>query len=236
MDIPCSVAITGAEFHSAQTLPEHLAWMACHFSSTGSGLSNLPKNLPPGSIVMVDDSSPPHAHDPEQITTELMQLLDFQVSAILLDFQRPQLEENARLAQFLVKRLPCTVCVTPHYAADLDCPVLLSPPPLHLPLEEHLEPWHTRQVWLEALLESEQITVTKEGSTVSSLPFSPLEGDNFADTALFCRYQIQVLQDRAVFTLTRDEDMLKSMLSTAARLGARQAVGLYQQFGLSSLL
>lgn len=230
MDIKCSLAMTAAEYAGAEVLPGNVAWMACHFSNGGKGLSNLPRELPPDSVVMVDDSTPAREHNPELILQQLEALAQqLQVSTFILDFQRPAIAENAQIAQLLVRQLPCPVCVSEHYAADLDCPVFLSPPLLHRTLEAHLAPWKGREVWLEAALESEQITVTPEGSNVEAIAFYPPGQESFEDTSLHCRYHIRVEEDHAVFTLTRDNDMLKRLLADAEKQGIRQAVGLYQQ-------
>ena len=42
------LAMTAAEIQGTETLPPKTAWMACHFSPYSTGLSNLPKALPPG--------------------------------------------------------------------------------------------------------------------------------------------------------------------------------------------
>ena len=41
------LAMTAAEIRGTETLPPKTAWMACHFSPYSTGLSNLPKDLPP---------------------------------------------------------------------------------------------------------------------------------------------------------------------------------------------
>jgi hypothetical protein len=232
MDIKCSLAMTAAEYLGTEVMPKNMAWMACHYSGSGLGLSNLPQTLPPDSVVIMDDSAPPQEQDPELILHQLKALTQqLQVSALLLDFQRPDITENAQLAALLVSRLPCPVCVSGHYAMDLDCPVFLPPPLLHQPLADHLAPWKGREIWLEAALEAEEITVTAEGSTVTPLPFLPLAENSFVSEELHCRYRIRVEDDRAVFTLARDGEMIKSLLASSKRQGVTQAVGLYQQLG-----
>ena len=41
-------AMTAAEIRGCSALPAGIAWMACHFSPYGTGLSNLPPELPEG--------------------------------------------------------------------------------------------------------------------------------------------------------------------------------------------
>ena len=89
MAIAPFLAMTAAEICACPVLPPKIAWMACHFSPYGLGLSNLPKTLPPGSLLMVDDITPPHKHDPALIGKQLHSCVEaLQCSAVLLDFQR----------------------------------------------------------------------------------------------------------------------------------------------------
>ena len=60
MAIAPFLAMTAAEMQNSSQLPPKIAWMACHFSPYGLGLSNLPKELPSDSLLMVDDITPPH--------------------------------------------------------------------------------------------------------------------------------------------------------------------------------
>lgn len=230
-DILCAIAMTRAEFTAAPILPKHVAWMACHFSAGGDGLSNLPEALPDESILMVDDRFLPSRHDPQKIADQLKAVLP-RDSRVLLDLQRQDLLENRQLAKYLTQALPCSVCVAAPYAKDLDCPVLLPPPTLYQSLETYLKPWAGRDIWLEAIPERQVITVTGKGATVHNEAFSPLKG-GFDDDRLCCRYQIQVLEDRAIVTLVRDRDMLKALLKKGAALGVSRAIGLYQQLGHS---
>ena len=79
------LALTAAEM-LAHTDFHPIAWMACHFSSSGPGLGNLPPQLPPDSIVILDDSIPLTDQDPHRIAAQL-QLLE-PLAGVLLDLQR----------------------------------------------------------------------------------------------------------------------------------------------------
>ncbi len=230
MDIKCYLAMTAAEAAAATAFPTHMAWMACHFSCYGTGLSNLPQSLPEGSMVIVNDRTPPYKHDPILITQQLLRLAqELNTSCFLLDFQRPGLEENQMIARTLTKNLPYPVGVTPQYAEDLECPVFLSAPPPHHPLEKHISQWRDREIWLEAAIESEQITVTKQGSTAAYLSNGLPENPVFHDGALHCHYSITLMENQAVFSLCRSREDIQSYLAEAEALGIRQAIGLYQQ-------
>ena len=71
MPIAHYLAMTAAEMAGNSVLPDRMAWMACHFSPSGVGLSNLPHWLPPGSLLILDDSTPIHDHDPQRVASEL---------------------------------------------------------------------------------------------------------------------------------------------------------------------
>ena len=122
------LAMTAAEMRSCSVFPEKIAWMACHFSPYGTGLSNLPKDLPSGSILMVDDVTPPHGHDPNFIAQQLSHYVEkFQCSWVLMDFQRWNCMETEAIAKYLTEALPCPAALSACYAKDLDYPVFLPP-------------------------------------------------------------------------------------------------------------
>ena len=229
MILPCYPAMTAAEFSAAEQLPANTGWMACHFSSSGKGLSNIPAHLPPGSLLILSDEIPICGHDPRQILQELSDTIAKQsCCGLLLDLQRQDVDETASLCRILVDQLPCPVGITEYYAQDLPCPVFLSPP-LRKPLEQILAPWRGREIWLEAALDAQEVTITNDGATIRSCPLSQLPEPYFLEKALHCRYHWQKLADRVVFTVQRTSEDLISLLESASRLGVTKAVGLYQQ-------
>lgn len=235
MNILHHLAMTAAEFTGAQTLPRHIAWMSCHFASGNQGLSNLPPKLPAESLIALDDSIPPNGHDPEMILEQLTACAHSQEpGGILLDFQRPGIPELKEIAAILVSRLPCPVCVSSLYAKDLDCPVFLSPPPPHCVLADWMRPWENREIWLEIALEAETIIVTETGSQVSQLVPHPLPELPFIDEELCCRYQVEVLEDRAIFTLARDPEMTRRLTDAAQKQNIDRFISLYQQMNTGS--
>ena len=78
-------------------------------------------------------------------------------------------------------------------------------------------------------MEAQRITVTEQGSAISAIPYSPLPESAFTDEKLCCKYAIKIHDDRVVFTLVRDAEMVKKLLKASAALGVRHAIGLYQQ-------
>ncbi len=235
MAIPCYLAMTGAEFHAASTLPENLAWMACHFSSYSTGISNLPTDLPAGSMVILNDRIPFQGHDPQRILVQMQQIVeDFCPTAILLDFQRPQIPTVAAIAKLLAETLPCPVGVTEPYAENLSCPVFLEAP-IHRPLTENLSPWEGREIWLDMVPMGGTITVKADSSDFQpGFPAFDEEYPVFADEALCCRYQTQIGENYIRFLLRRDRQEMSLLIDAGEKLGVTRAIGLYQQLEMGS--
>lgn len=229
MSINCYLAMTAAEFSSAQTLPPHIAWMACHFSCYGAGISNLPPTLPQNSIVILNDRTPICGHDPDLIADQLTQLAAMHgIYGFLLDFQRPDNPETYALTKHLLQALPCPVGVSDSYAKEFDCPVFLPPLPVHIPLEKALTPWIGREIWLELAPTEEIMTVTKDGCNIAPCQ-TALEPPLFTEENLHCHYKINIESDRVMFKLSRNKSMLYSMLNETEKFGVTLAIGLFQQ-------
>ena len=226
MSLPVYLARTAAEFGSS--LSPNAAYMACHFSPYGTGLSNIPRNLPEGSLLILNDRIPVQGHDGSQITEQLQELVEeYNCNSVLLDFQRES-SETGMIAEKIVSSLTCPVAVTEKYAKDLNCPVFLLPP-VYQPLVETLEAWPGREIWLELGCATQVLTVTADGCDISPmLPYDGAEG-RFYTQELACRYTTELKPDAAVFTISRDRECLKALLLQAKELGVTRAVGLYQE-------
>lgn len=230
MAITPFLAMTAAEMHTCASLPPKIAWMACHFSPYGLGLSNLPQSLPAGSMLILDDMTPPRGHDPERIADQLSTCMErFRCEGILLDFQRADSEETQIIAAHLVSTLPCPVVVSDYYAQDLNCPVFLPPVPPSVPLEAHIASWKDREIWLELGLDGEILTLTEEGCFAVTLPCPDLDATGFSDEQLHCHYSIETNENTARFTLWRTEEDLKAFLEKAKILGIVKTIGLFQE-------
>ena len=215
------LAVSGRE----SEFPTRTAYMACHFSPGGSGLSNMPRILPKGSILLLDDSMPVQGHNLDIVAQQLKEVVDrFSVWAVLLDFQRPPTEESRKMVAAILENTSCIVAVTPAYAKE-DSTVFLPPLPANKSLPEHLKPW--KRIFLELASEGLEITVTKDGSRFSAVyPTTPLP---LKDKRLHCHYSVKVFPGKAVFTLNRTREDLADLAKEAEELGILGMVGLYQE-------
>lgn len=225
------LAMTAAEMAKVSDFPPKIAWMACHFSPYGLGLSNLPQRLPPHALLLLDDITPIREHDPQRIAEQLLKCLEsLNCHGVLLDFQRPDVPETAVLVNHLTQTLPCPVIVSESYASELSCPVFLPPVPPSVALEEYISPWEGRSIWMEIGLTGELLTLTEQGCETVPLPFPNEASEGFPEKALHCHYRIETNEKSARFTLWRTEKDLAALLEEAEGLGISGAVGLYQEF------
>lgn len=227
MSFACYLAMTAAELSACSVLPPNPAWMACHFSAYGNGLSNFPAGLPEGAMVILNDRTPVHGHDPETVAQQLKQAVEeAKAERVLLDLQRPDCEGTAAIVQAVLSALPCPAAVTELYGGGLTCPLFLPPPPPHIPLPQYLAPWHGREIWLEISSGSEMVTVTENGSTVDE---SDAEPPLFQSEILHCHYKTELLDDAAVFHFSRTAEDIQALQEEAKALGVACTVGLYQE-------
>lgn len=227
MVLPRYLAQTATEM-AGNPKPERLAYLACHFSPGGKGLSNLPPKLPPGAMLILDDSSPMDGHDPDLIVKQLTELIQAnRCETLLLDFQRPDVPGQWELAKLLGDSLPCPVGVSEIYARELSCPVFLPPVQPDMPIYEYLRPWQDREIWLEAALDGIRLTIKENGCTAEPLWDFPEDG--LSDERLHCHYAIEIAADSAVFHLWRTKSDLDDLLTEAESKGVAKAIGLWQE-------
>ena len=230
MEIRHYLALTAAEFLSVSEIPAHCAWMACHFSPYGTGLSNLPDSLPDGAALMLNDRIPFCGHDPKRIADQLAQAADaLGYSALLLDFHQENIPELKELCAYLTHALPCSTVVSDTYAADLGCPVFLQPCPHHLLLEDHIAPWKNRELWLDLAINGEHICLTEAGAVICPMPMGEIPETGFADPLTHCHYAIETGTDSARFRLWRTAEDLQKLKEAAIALGITRFAGLYQE-------
>lgn len=232
MPLPLYLALTAPELSAAGALPEHLAYMACHFSPYSAGLSNFPQALPTGSMLILNDSTPAFVHDPLLIGTQLAEAAEhLQCSCVLLDLQRPVNDLTFRIAEAVISAVSCPVAVSEGYAAQLKCPVFLSACPPGVPLKEHFKNWPARDIWLEVALGTTVITVERSGSRQA--PANPCDPAHLPHRSqhLHCHYKTEIQPEQVCFTLQRTENDVQELLAEAETLGVSGAVGLYQELG-----
>ncbi len=218
------LAMTAAELKACTQRPEKLAYMACHFSSYGTGLQDLPESLPNDALLILDDRIPLAGQKAQTICKELQTVMDtFQCSRLLLDLQLPGCDS---IVDKILEQLPQTV-VSEHYARTRRCPVFLSPVPFTQSLSEYIIPWDGREIWLDAAVDSSAVTVTEQGSSTAAC--SPEGEFPFVEKTLHCRYRMELQDAAAKFILYRSKEDVEALLAEAETLGISNAVGLYQQ-------
>lgn len=232
MGLPLYLALAAPELSAASTLPKHLAYMACHFSSFNNGLSNFPQTLPEGSMLILNDSTPALAHDPLLISRQLAEATErLHCCCVLLDFQRPANDLTFQIAEAAISALSCPVAVSEQYAIHLKCPVFLSALPADCSLKEHLKNWQDRKIYLEAALDASAIIVDRSGSRRSFANRCDPAHLPHRSQQLHCHYKMEVAPEQVCFTLQRTGEDLKELLAEAEKLGVVGAVGLYQELG-----
>ena len=178
-------------------------------------------------MLIVNDRTPICGHDPNRIMRQLQEILErFRCGCLLLDLQRPEVPETAALCKMLVRNISCPLGISDLYAKEADCTVFLPPLPLRESLEAYIAPWQGREIWLDIAPETACVSVTKEGSTVTSLPDSLPPENAFTDAALHCYYRAEISEDRINFHLWRNQG---SLIREAEQLGVTKCIGLYQE-------
>lgn len=230
MGLPLNLAMTPSEISVCAQFPPNLAWMACHFSPWGEGLSCLPDALPPNSMLIVNDRFPCSGHSPQLVAQQLSETVEkLSCESVLLDFQRPPEPESEAMVSEILHTLPCPVAVAEEFAAGRNCPIFLPPVPLHMDMQAYFDPWRDREIWLEASLTQCCITVTHSGTTITpQLPWANLAG-GWYDPTLMCQCITEIAPSQITFTLYDTHETLLQKLSVAQAMGVHRAVGLYQQ-------
>lgn len=230
MALPAYLAMTDAELRRAPVLPAHIAYMACHFSSEDAGLTDLPKSLPPGAMLIVNDRIPVKSHDPALIAAQLRDCCErMEVQSVLLDFQRAGNPVTQAIADTVTGALSCPVGISQYYRSEAPCAVFIAPIPPHRSPESYLKPWLGRKLWLDISTDGEEMSVRAAGAQSTPL-FSPVSkpGD-FASKTAFCHYRIAAQPSDIRFTLYRTRDDLSRLLAAAERFGAEKAIGMYPE-------
>ena len=204
MGLPLYLAVSGLEIH---TIPHPARF-----------LLDPAQTLPPGVLPVITDFRPLT----EEAVDRLCRAAQNWERAVL-DLEHPP----TPAARTLLRRLPCPAAAPPGYG---DGPVFLPPAPLYVPLEDYLAPWRGREIWLEAALQQQTITVTSEGVRFSPAVPARWEG-GFECRELCCRFTQEIREHQVVFTLFDTRETLPDKLDRARELGVHAALGLYCELG-----
>lgn len=207
-------------------LPLYLAAAGEEMTNARLVLGNWPDELPPAALLVLTDRLP-FGGDPVRIAGAVKEL---NCSGVLLDFEREPDADSKMVADALFEALPCPVAAPPGFVEDSPHAVFLPSCPLHVPLAEFLRPWQSRDIWLEAALWQQTVTVTAGGTRYG--PATPADRQGgVLDETLRCRCLTEIGEEEVRFTLFDTPDTLRSKLELAASLGVSRAVGLYQELG-----
>ena len=220
------LAMTEDEIRDNSQLPSNIAFLGCHFSSTGSILTGLPESLPAGCGIILDDRNPITSQNLTEIADTIEEM---KPAFLLLDFQLPPADQSLRLAQTIVKRTIPTA-MPPAYGKELTCSLLLPPVPPHIPIEEYLHPWRDREVWLELALDAVRITVTSHGSTTTYFPHAEPQSKVHKDSMLHCHFLITQHPDALEFYCYRAREDITELRNTLPD-HVTHTIGLYQELG-----
>ena len=175
------------------------------------------EQVPPGVLPVLTDCFP--------LDGQALQRICQGQEALLLDCVRPPTTSLREIIQ----GLPCPCGAPPGYTEE--GPVFLPPAPMHIPLDKYLTPYRSREIWLEAALQKQVVTVTPKGVTVSVPCTNHDLNDGFYSEILHCRFVQNYTKNQVVFTLFDTSDTIRMKLDHAASLGAVRAVGLFQELG-----
>lgn len=230
MSIPLFLAMTEQDIRQAPELPKDIAWMACHFPVGDAVLSSVPRTLPLGSMLILDDRVPYSKQNSDMICAHMKDMVTrWQCRHVLLDLERPPTEPMLQLVKDLVQQLPCPVGVPKDYAQNLDCPVFLPPIPPHMLPRDYLSPFYGREIWLEVALDGSLASVTPEGCTFTPVPFPELHASVHHCPQLHSHYHIEAKPAQVDFHLFRTSSDIPSLLDDALASGVALAIGLFQE-------
>ena len=230
MFLPIYLAITGQEFPLFTDFPSTLCYLACHFSASGIGLSNLPTVLSPGAIISIDDSTPIVNHNLSAVSRQINDLVEkFQPCGILLDLQRPDNPYAPDMIEAIIHAASCPVAVSHIYAKDHNCAVFLPPLPFRMSVSEYLQPWIGKEIWLEVGSDKEIAIITEKGLCTERVYSIPDNCNHFREPSLLCHYSTHIKPDHIALYFHRTAQDLEELQAQATELGVTKFLGLWQQ-------
>ena len=229
MPLPIYLAMTMAEMHNCDPLPEHCAYMGCTLSSGGNGLSGIPSFLPNNAILTVNDSMPPHGHDASFIAEQLQEAVtQLRPGGVLLDFQRPYNSWLGELCMLLCHSLNCPVAVTPIYEEWGSEYLFLPPIQPDQEIESYFRTRKGKKYWLELSAESLILTLNENGC-LRDTDLPPLSPFKLHDKNLYSHYEIRITDHEAIFHLHRTCEDQRTLLEACSQYGVTAGIALYQE-------
>lgn len=235
MSIPFFLAISAREFPFLSELPPNVAWMSAHFSSSGPGLSNLPSNLPEGSLLILDDQTPWAGHNTEMVCREMVEsLLKNRASGLLLDFERPVTPETAMLTEALsqcCREIGVMLGAPESYAEGEDTAVFIPPLPCQTPPEKLYR--KNRKLWLDVSPGAYLLHIAAQGATgqvADQHSFPDGSYPVFTDPVLHCSYRSRPNAGGIDILLSHSRESIESLLTALDEQAVQLAIGLYREF------
>ena len=182
--------------------PGRIAYMACHFSPYGPGLTDLPDSLPDDAMVILNDRIPFLRHDCNLIASQLASL---PCESILLDIENMNTEDAKELVNAIISAANVPVGVSAKYAWDHPCAVFLPACEADQNPFASSKNWSGREIWLDLSPGCVYCRVTAQGCNRTKEPFPPRAGMHH-DRKLFCHYSIELRDAEAIFYLHREWD------------------------------
>lgn len=241
MPISIYEAVTVGDCAGRDAPKAHAAWMAAHFSAAGTGVSNLPQRLPPGSLLILDDRIPWQNHDAQRICQELLQAVaNLACSGILLDFERepcPQTRSFCALLSTYCQQHSIPLGMPPAYGLSLPVALFLPPLPCWPGPKMVLQPFSGRELWLDAAesgcvaeIGCESVQIFRADPAVLQ---AQAEGHAvFWHCGLCCRYYSSQMGDRIRVALYDTRQTMAQKLDICAKLGVTVAVMPWARSGL----
>lgn len=229
MILPIYLAMTPRQLEKSPQFLEKKAYMSCHFSASGQGLSNVPSKLPKDTTLILDDSTPVNCHDLSKILADIKAL---DPARVLLDMQRPATEESSAIVKGIIENLPCPVGVSIIYAGNYDCPVFVPPIPVWTEPEKYLSTWQGREIWLELSVDAVLAKITEKGTDFFWAEQVPNDLPTFYSEQLYCHYCGREKEDHIDYFLWRTANDCRKLAEHSAKFGVTAAIGLFQQFYL----
>lgn len=219
------LAMTAQELSQYRN-PVRTAYMACHFSPYGPGITNVPESLPEGAMVILNDRIPFLHHDCALIAAQLASL---PCDAVLLDLENTDSGKAEELIAAVLSAVQVPVGVSEKYASGHSCAEFISPSDADEDPFELLKNRKGREIWLDLSPGRVCCRVTSQGCERTGGPH-PCDSQVQKDDALFCHYSIAVKESEALFYLHRTWEDICAIMEQGKAMGVTRGIGLYQEW------